>query len=203
MFDEPFRRRLAPLLDRAAAPLARRGVSPNSITVLACGLALVAAAVVAAGWPRAGVALWLVSRVGDGLDGALARMGRRTSAFGGYLDITLDMTAYAAMIVGFALTAPALWLAWLAVMGGYVLAITTTLALSDAARAGGRSVSDTNRTFQFTRGVAEAGETSVMYVLWALFPGYLEWLVWGWAGVLAASAVPTTWSRSPTAPTPD
>lgn len=187
MFDEPFRRRFAPLLDRVAAPLAQRGVSANHITVLASALALGAATLVATGSPRAGIALWLVSRVGDGLDGALARHGRQSSAFGGYLDITLDMTAYAAMVVGFAVTAPALWLAWLAVMAGYVLVITTTLALSDAARASTRPLSDTNRTFQFTPGLTEAGETSVMYTLWALLPGQLEWLVWVWAAALAVT----------------
>lgn len=192
MFDEPFRRRIAPLLDRVAAPLARRGVSPNHITILACAVALGAAALVATGWPRAGIALWLISRAGDGLDGALARHRRQSSAFGGYLDITLDMTAYAAMVVGFAVTAPALWLAWLAVMAGYVLVITTTLALSDAARASTRALSDTNRTFQFTTGLAEAGETNVMYALWALLPNQLEWLVWVWAAALAVTAVQRT-----------
>lgn len=192
MFDEPFRQRIAPVLARLAAPLARRGVSPNHITILACVLGLSAAALVAAGWPRAGVTLWLVSRVGDGLDGALARKSQRTSAFGGYLDITLDMTAYAAMVVGFAVTAPGLWLAWLAVMAGYVLAITTTLALSDAGRASGRDVSGTQRTFQFTSGIAEAGETSAMYVLWAFFPGQLEWLVWIWVAALGLTAVQRT-----------
>jgi phosphatidylglycerophosphate synthase len=192
MFDEPFRRRVAPVLDRVAAPLARRGVSPNHITILACALALGAAALVATGSPRAGIALWLVSRVGDGLDGALARHRQQSSAFGGYLDITLDMTAYAAMVVGFAVTAPALWLAWLAVMAGYVLVITTTLALSDAARASTRPLSDTNRTFQFTTGLTEAGETNVMYTLWALLPGQLEWLVWAWAAALAVTAVQRT-----------
>lgn len=192
MFDEPFRRRIAPLLAGVAAPLARRGVSPNHITIFACGLAVGAAVLVAAGWPLAGLALWFVSRIGDGLDGAVARHHGQTSAFGGYLDISLDMTAYAAMVVGFAVTAPSLWLAWLAVMAGYVLVITTTLALSDAARASGVAVSDTNRTFQFTGGIAEAGETSVMYALWALLPGYLEWLVWTWAAVLFVTALQRT-----------
>ncbi len=193
MFDEPFRQRLAPLLNRVAAPLVRRGVSPNHITILGCALALVAAALVASGRPGFGLTLWLVSRIGDGLDGAVARQGHRESAFGGYLDISLDMTAYAAMVVGFAVAAPALWLAWLAVMAGYVLVITTTLALSDAARVSGRSVSGTNRTFQFTRGIAEAGETSTIYVLWVLLPGYLEGLAWLWATLLLATAVQRTW----------
>ncbi len=193
MFDEAFRTRIAPLLTAVAAPLARRGVMPNHITILASGLALVAAGVVAAGWPRLGVALWLVSRLGDALDGVLARNAGQTSAFGGYLDITLDMTAYTAMVVGFAVTAPELWLGWLCVLAGYVLVITTTLALSDASRADGRRVSGTDRTFQFTPGLTEAGETNTMYLLWAVFPALLPWLVWIWAAALAVTAVQRTY----------
>ncbi len=193
MFDEPFRTRVFPLLTTVAAPLARLGVTPNHITIVACLLALVAAAFVAAGWPRLGVALWLVSRVGDALDGALARHAGQASAFGGYLDITLDMTAYTAMVVGFAVTAPTLWLGWLSVLAGYILVITTTLALSDASRAQGRRVSGTDRTFQFTPGLTEAGETNVMYVLWAVFPAQLPWLVWVWAAALTITAVQRTY----------
>ena len=193
MFDEPFRARIAPLLSAVATPLARRGVTPNHITILACVLGLVAAAMVAAGWPRLGVALWLLSRLGDGIDGVLARQGGTATSFGGYLDITLDMAAYTAMVVGFAATAPALWLGWLSVLAGYILVITTTLALSDASRAQGRRVSGTDRTFQFTPGLTEAGETNAMYVLWAVFPALLPWLVWIWAAALAVTAVQRTY----------
>ncbi len=193
MFDEPFRARIAPLLSAVATPLARRGVTPNHITILACVLGLVAAAMVAAGWPRLGVALWLLSRLGDGIDGVLARQGGTATSFGGYLDITLDMTAYTAMVVGFAVTAPALWLGWLSVLAGYILVITTTLALSDASRAQGRRVSGTDRTFQFTPGLTEAGETNAMYVLWAVFPAQLPWLVWVWAAALSITAVQRTY----------
>ena len=79
-------------------PLARRlagaGVSPNAVTVASLVVGLAAAVVVVAISPVAGVMLWLVSRVGDGLDGVLARVAGRSSAFGGFLDITGDMAAY-------------------------------------------------------------------------------------------------------------
>ena len=86
-----------------------------------------------------------------------------------------------------------LWLGWLCVLAGYVLVITTTLALSDASRADGRRVSGTDRTFQFTPGLTEAGETNAMYVLWAVFPALLPWLVWIWAAALAVTAVQRTY----------
>ena len=133
--------------------------------------------------------MWLVSRVADGLDGAVARAAGSASALGGFLDITIDMTAYVAMVLGFAVAFPALHHAWLWILAGYVLVITTTLTLSDAAGAARLRISATDRTFQFTPGLAEAGETSVMYVLWAFAPQYLPWLTWLWAAALFATSV--------------
>lgn len=187
MFDEPFRKRFSAVADPAARWLVRREVTANQITVASFIGGVGAASLIAAGWPRAGVALWMVSRVGDGLDGAVARAGGTKSAFGGFLDITLDMAAYAAMVIGFAVLHPQLALVWTTVLAGYVLVITTTLALSDAASTVHRQVSATNRTFQFTPGLTEAGETHVAYAVWALFPEHLPWLVWVWAGALAVT----------------
>lgn len=44
------------------------------------------------------------------------------------------MAGYTAMVLGFAVAHPEYWPAWGSVLAGYVLVITTTLALSDAAR---------------------------------------------------------------------
>jgi phosphatidylglycerophosphate synthase len=192
MFDEPFRARFQPMVRPLVRRLASLGVTPDRVTVAAFVLGIAAAALLAGGRTDAALAVWLVSRVGDGLDGALAREMDRSTPFGGYLDITLDMAAYAAMVVGFAALYPRLGVAWTMVLLGYVVVITTTLALSDAAGVLGRQVSGTDRTFQFTPGFAEAGETNAMYVLWVLFPRYLEPLVWIWVALLAATSVQRT-----------
>ena len=193
MFDEPFRARFSRLARPLVEGLARRAVSANQITLAAFMLGLGAAALIASGRTFAGLVVWLISRVGDGLDGALARETGSSSPFGGYLDITLDMAAYAAMVVGFAVLYPEVGGGWAAVLAGYVVVITTTLALSDAAGVLGRSVSGTDRTFQFTPGFAEAGETNVMYTAWVLFPQQIWWLVWVWVLVLVATSVQRTW----------
>ena len=192
MFDEPFRARFAPIVRPLVPVLARRAITPNHVTVAAFVLGIIASVLMARGWTSVGLAAWLISRVGDGLDGALARETNQSTAFGGYLDITLDMAAYAAMTVAFAVLYPDFGVQWALVLAGYVLVITTTLALSDAAGALGRQVSATERKFQFTPGFAEAGETNIMYTLWVLFPGHVAWLVWIWIAVLAATIVQRT-----------
>jgi hypothetical protein len=99
------------------------------------------------------------------------------------------MTAYSTLVVGFAVAHPDLGVVWSVILLDYALAITTTLALSNAAAAAGRRVSDTNRTFLFTTGIAEAGETTVMYVLRVVFPGWLGWLAWIWVAMLLVTVV--------------
>jgi phosphatidylglycerophosphate synthase len=189
MFDEPARVVFPRLARPIVAALARAGMTPNQVSVVAAILGLAAAGCVATGYTLTGLVVWVVSRVADGLDGALARATGAKSAFGGYLDITLDMVAYSAMVVGFAIANPQHGLAWACILAGYVVAITTTLALSNAAAEAGRTVSATNRTFQFTRGLAEAGETTIVYVLWGLFPQWMGVLAWVWVGMLAVTGV--------------
>lgn len=189
MFDDLARTRFAPLMRPTARWLSRHGISPSHVTVAALVLALTAAACAATGWRWAALACWLASRVGDGLDGIVARETGRSSAWGGYLDITCDMAAYSAMVLAFGVLRPDLHLLWSGILIGYVLAITTTLALAAAAERAGRTVSATNRTFQFTTGLAEAGETSLVYVVCLTVPAAVETAAWIWCVVLAASAV--------------
>jgi phosphatidylglycerophosphate synthase len=192
MIDEPFRARLEPLLRPLVRALVHAGVAPNHVTILAFLLGLAGAVVIGAGYPLLGVGIWLLSRLGDALDGALARAADASTAFGGFLDITLDMTAYSAMVVAFAWVYPQYAPLWMLVLVGYVVAITTTLALSNAAGVLQRRVSETDRTFQFTPALAEGGETNIMYLVWALWPDYLTWWLTLWIAALAATGVQRT-----------
>lgn len=189
MFDEAFRTRFAPAVRPVARILLRAGVTANHVTIASFMLAAAAAALVAGDRQYAGLALWLISRVLDGLDGVVAREDGSGSPFGGFLDITLDMAAYSLMVLAFAALHPEHVVAWIAVLAGYVMVITTTLALSAAATAAARVVSATDRTFQFTRGLTEAGETSVMYALWVAAPSHIWWLAWVWAAALLITAL--------------
>ena len=87
--------------------LARAGVRANAVTLAGLGFGLAAAGAIAAGAPlAAALALLLINRMADGLDGAVARAnvgGRGKSDFGGYLDITCDFIFDGAIPLAFAL----------------------------------------------------------------------------------------------------
>lgn len=189
MFDDVARARLAPLLLPLAQWLGHRGITPSQVTLATLALGLAASGFAAAEWRWTALAWWLASRVGDGLDGVLARATGQTSAWGGYLDITCDMAAYSAMVVAFGVLRPDLHLLWACMLMGYALAITTTLALAGAAERARRTIIHTNRTFQFTTGLAEAGETTAVYALCLAVPAAVEVVAWIWCIVLGLSAI--------------
>ena len=186
MLDEPFRRWMH---RRAAAPargLHRLGVTPDQVTIAGALLGLLAAVVIARGALVAGILVWIAGRVLDGYDGILARVSGRTTLFGGFLDITLDMFAYSAMAIGFAIAMPDDRTLWLFVLFGYVMAITTTLALSSLLERADRELGG-DRSLQFTAAPAEGGETTIVYVLIALLPDWSRPVLAVWLLLLAAT----------------
>lgn len=191
MLDEPFRRWLARTGAAPAREMHRLGVPANAITMGALVLAILASLLIAAGRPVSGISLWLASRVLDGYDGMVARMSGRSSLFGGFLDITVDMLAYSAMAVAFAYARPDQWFLWLVVVVGYVMVTTTTLALSSLLERASRSVAG-DRSIQFTPALAEAGETSVVYVLLVVWPGASQAVLLLWIALLAITTVDRT-----------
>jgi phosphatidylglycerophosphate synthase len=191
MIDDAFRAWLARHAAGPARALQRAGVTPNQVTIAATVMGIAAAGLVAAKMPLFGIFLWIGSRLLDGYDGLLARLGDRTTLFGGYLDITGDMLAYTAMAIGFAIAMPADAVRWMMVLLGYVLAITTTLALSSLAERADRQLGG-NRSIQFTRAWAEGGETTLVYVVIALVPSASRIVLGAWMVLLAVTAVQRT-----------
>ena len=102
MLDGVMRRLVSPPLERAGAALAARGVGADQVTLAGLAAALAMGAAVATGHFALALACLVLSRIADGLDGAVARHSR-LSDFGGILDIVCDFAFYAAVPVGFAL----------------------------------------------------------------------------------------------------
>jgi phosphatidylglycerophosphate synthase len=84
--------------DRLLNPLARAigtAVHPTVLSLIGFAVGLGALAAAAIGLNIVALILWLVNRIIDGLDGAVARAAGKASDLGGYLDIALDFFIYA------------------------------------------------------------------------------------------------------------
>jgi CDP-diacylglycerol--glycerol-3-phosphate 3-phosphatidyltransferase len=128
------------LASRSVVGLARTRVTPNALTTAGVSLCLAASVVVFFEhrntwlfyWLGAG--LFVVGSILDILDGALARVGGKTTPFGAFLDSTTDRVGEGAMLGAIALVFHrhdqpiALALAFAAVAGSFLVSYTRAKA---------------------------------------------------------------------------
>ncbi len=98
---EDIRRNLATSITNPAVRiLSKSRITPNTLTFMNLALSIAAACVIATGQFVIGGILVLVSGLFDLLDGALARITKRTTKFGAILDSTVDRVSEAAVFSG-------------------------------------------------------------------------------------------------------
>jgi phosphatidylglycerophosphate synthase len=190
MLDGWARRRLDPPLDIIGARLAGAGISADAVTAVACAVGLAAAIAIALGHFWLGLVLIIVSRLGDGLDGAVARINGRTD-LGGYLDIVLDFVFYGAVPLGFVLADPAA-----NAVAGAVLVfsfyVNGSSFLAYAVMAEKRKLRTEERgakSLFFTTGLAEASETIAIFVAFCVFPAWFPPLAYAFAALTFYTAL--------------
>jgi phosphatidylglycerophosphate synthase len=179
MLDARLRRLIDPPLERLSRPLVDLGLSANAVTWIGFALGLAAAAAIAQRAYALGLALLLLNRLFDGLDGAVARQ-RGLSDLGGFLDIVLDFIIYSAIPFAFALADPAangLPAAFL--IFSFIGTGTSFLAFAIMAAKRGLSTELRGRkSLYYLGGLTEGTETILTFVLACLFPPYFPLFAW-------------------------
>lgn len=190
MLDGWVRRRIDPAIGRLAGLVARTGVSANAVTIAAFAVGLAAGAAIAFEHFLVGLLLIIVSRVGDGLDGAVARIRGKTD-FGGYLDIVLDFFFYGAIPLGFALADPAANAvpAAILILSFYVNGASFLAFAILAERRKLSTMARGDKSIFFTTGLAEATETIAMFSAACLFPGWFPVLAYAFAALCIYTAL--------------
>lgn len=179
MFDAALRRLIDPPLDRLGRGLARLGIGADAVTLTGLALGLMAAALIASGSPLLALLPLLLSRLADGLDGAVARATQRTD-FGGYLDIVSDFLFYGAVPMAFVIADPAVNGA----AGAFLLASfyfngATFLGYAILAEKNGMKTSRRGaKSLYFTGGLLEGAETIAFFVVLCLLPTLFSPLAW-------------------------
>lgn len=192
MFDRAAAALIKPAIDRLARVLVRAGLSANQVTVLGFATGLVAAGLIAAQLYLAGAAAMVLSRLCDGLDGAVARQTRVTDA-GGFLDIALDFIFYASIPLAFAVADPQRnALAAAALLAAFAGTMSSFLAFAViAAKRDLSSLAYPGKSFYFLGGLTEATETLACFIAMCLWPQWFAWI----AGVFALMCLLTTVTR--------
>jgi len=180
--------------DALLLPLARRltAIPPVVISLvgLICGLA---AAVLLTqqqyGWGLAG---WLLNRLFDGLDGAVARTHRRQSNLGGYLDILFDFVAYAAIPLALAVGLPSQmnFLAAAFLLATFYLNAASWMYLAAVLEKQRRGARDTGEltTITMPDGLVGGAETIFFYCMFIIWPAQMA-LLFALMGILVIITV--------------
>ncbi len=190
--------RLLPLQHRLLAPLAgglaRAGIGADTVTLAGFAFGIGAFAVLAFGMaPMLALGLIALNRLADGLDGAVARLGRPSDR-GAFLDIALDFLFYALVPLGFALADPAANALPAAVLlAAFIGTASSFLAFAAiAARRKMQTAAFPAKGIYYLGGLAEGAETIAVFVAMCLFPTAFAPLAYGFAGLCALTTL-TRW----------
>src|SRR5690349_8994431 len=106
MLDPFFAKILRTPLEAGAAALHERRIEADTLTWAGFVSGLLAAVLLGVGWTAIAFVVLVLSRILSGLGATLART-TRTTEFGAYLDIVLELIVLGAVAAGFTLAAPA------------------------------------------------------------------------------------------------
>lgn len=200
-------RLLRPVKDYLIRPIATRlgaSFSPTAVSLVGFGLGIATALLVIMDHLVLAFIFWILNRFLDGLDGAIARETGRQTDFGGYMDILLDFTIYAALPLAFAVrigSSTVLIIACILIGVFYVNAaswmylsilIEKNMALGESADA----MVPEFTSVTMPTGIVEGAETILLFSLFFLFAdtvgvlflitaaatctGIIQRIVWAW-----------------------
>lgn len=179
-------------LTQSAKWLDQYGISANQTTVVGFVIGCFALPALIAEQYWLALALIVLNRLCDGLDGALARIQGITDA-GGFLDISLDFLFYSMIPFGFVLANPE----QNAVAGAFLIFSfigTGSSFLAFAIMAGKQGIDNPvykNKSLYYMSGLTEGTETIGCFVLFCLLPQHFATIAY----IFGAACWFTTFTR--------
>ena len=185
---------LRPGLEAGARGLVRVRIGADVVTWAGFAIGLAAAACIAYQAFVAGLLLLLISRLLDGLDGAVARLTQPTDR-GAFLDITLDFLFYASIPLAFAWADPGRnALAAATLLAAFVGTGSTFLAFAVLAeRRGLRSTAYPAKGLYYLGGLTEATETLLVFAAMCWWPQAFPLLALAFAGLCGLTVLTRVW----------
>jgi phosphatidylglycerophosphate synthase len=185
---------LQPLLRRVLLSPARwlvdRGITADQVTVVGFALGILVIPALSLKAFNLALALLVLNRVADGLDGVVARL-TTPSDRGAFLDSVLDSMFYALFVLGFALASP--------LENGLPAAILITAFIGTgssflafaaiAAKRGLTAVNYSAKGIYYLGGLTEGTETISVFVAMCLFPNTFPTLAYGYAAACTLTTI--------------
>ena len=165
----------------------RLNLSPNFVTVIGALIGLAAAPLIATQCYAYALALILINRFLDGVDGTMARMIGPTDR-GAFLDIVCDFLFYAAVPLGFAFADPGNALAAAVLLASFIGTGSSFLAFAAVtAKRGTVSPSYPNKGIHYLGGLTEGTETILAFCAMCVWPQHFALIAYGFAAACAVT----------------
>ena len=187
------------MLDRIALPMfaaphrwvakvcRRLKLSANFVTVIGAAIGLAAAPLITMHFYGAALALILLNRFLDGVDGTMARMIGPTDR-GAFLDIVCDFLFYAAVPLGFAFADPGNALPAAVLLASFIGTGSSFLAFAAVtAKRSTVSPSYPNKGIHYLGGLTEGTETILAFCAMCVWPQHFAPIAYGFAAACAVT----------------
>lgn len=171
--------------------LDKHHVSPDQLTVGGFLFGLLAVPLIVSGFFYTALAVVLINRLIDGLDGELARYQHSSSSAGGFIDICLDFLFYASIPLAFGLANPAQWgVPAMVLLVTFIGTGSSFLAFAIAAEKYAiQRPQFTNKSFYYMQGLTEGTETILFFVAICIWPQWFSVLAYVFAAACAITVI--------------
>jgi phosphatidylglycerophosphate synthase len=188
MIDRPLALLIKPCVDAIARRISQHGLQADTLTWIGFFLGLTSSGLIANGYFLSGLALLLISRVFDALDGAVARVTAPTDR-GGFLDITLDFIFYASVPLAFAYANPAAnALAAATLLFAFMGTSSSFLAYASLSAKRG-DLPSPSKAIRYLGGLTEGFETLLCFALMCFMPAHFVLFAFGFSAMCAITTV--------------
>ena len=170
MIDKQVRRLIDTPLTRLAKVMIRLGLDADKVTFIGFAIGVLAGIAIMFGQMEAGMALILLSRLCDGLDGTIARLQEPTDR-GAFLDISLDFLFYSFIPLSFAVHDSANALAAAFLIFSFIGTGTSFLSYAAIAEKSGiDSEAKGQKGIYYLGGLTEGTETIIFLCICCYWP---------------------------------
>ena len=148
------------------------GFTANFFTTLVLFSAIICFIFICIGYLYSAFIFILINRLLDGVDGALARLTEENK-FGGFFDITSDITFYSLVPMGFALYSPAEnAIPTLFILVSFCINSSSFLARAIIVERYSLNADKRGKGFFYSKGIVEGFETTIFFLLICIFPSH-------------------------------
>ena len=178
MLDQKFNLFFRPVLTKFATILLKHQISPNQITLFSFILGIFCFIFLSLGFIYTALLFFLLNRIFDGVDGALARLIEPTD-LGGFYDIISDFLIYALLPFGFILFDNDNFLSMSLLLTSFIGTCSTFLTTAWIFEKKKIKIEQlSKKSFFYSEGLIEGTETIILFIFMFLFYEVANFIAW-------------------------